>query len=303
MESAQSHLRMYVKWYILLSLFVLSLVLWSIILHEDHKGILTFAVLNIGQGDSLFIESSTGTQVLIDGGPDKNLMREISQVMPWYDRNIDMIVVTNSDKDHFDGFIPLLEKYKVDVVLEPGTNSATSEYAFLEKEIAKKNIPKVLARRGQKIDLGGGAYLEILFPDRDVSKLASNDGSIVMWLVYGETKILLEGDSTERIETYLTNLNSLDLKSTILKVAHHGSKTSSSKDFVRAVSPELAVISAGENNKYGHPTKETLATMEELKIPTFVTCNMGRITFRSDGHKFTLQNKNMIPPIAGCLTK
>ena len=116
MKQILQHVKVYFRWYLLLALAILSIVLWSVILREDHKGILTFAVLNIGQGDSLFIESPTGTQVLIDGGLGKNLMKEIAQVVPWYDRHIDMLVVTNPDKDHYEGFIPLLDKYKVDKI-------------------------------------------------------------------------------------------------------------------------------------------------------------------------------------------
>ena len=307
MKQILQHVKVYFRWYLLLALAILSIVLWSVILREDHKGILTFAVLNIGQGDSLFIESPTGTQVLIDGGLGKNLMKEIAQVVPWYDRHIDMLVVTNPDKDHYEGFIPLLDKYKVDIVLESGTFSPTPTYTYLEKEIKDKNIPEILARRGQIVDLGGGAYLEILFPDRDVTNLASNDGSIVMRLVYGDTSVALQGDSTERIEHYLagldpsTELRASGLQSTILKAGHHGSKTSSSEEYVKAVDPRWTVISAGSQNKYGHPTQETLDTMAKLKIPTLVTCNMGRIVFHSDGKNFTLENKKIIEPVVGCV--
>ena len=301
MKKVFIHIRNYLRWYTLLILIFLAIILWSVVFHENRNGLLTFAVLNIGQGDSLFIESPTGTQVIVDGGPDKNLMREISTIMPWYDRHIDMLVVTNPDKDHYEGFIPLLDKYKVDVVLESGTQSMTPTYAFLEKKIKDKNIPEILARRGQIIDLGGGAYLEILFPDRDVSTLSSNDGSIVMHLIYGDTSVALQGDSTERIEHYLVGLDEERLQSTILKTGHHGSKTSSSEEYVKAVNPRFTLISAGLNNKYGHPAQETLDTMQKLKIPTLVTCNMGRIVFHSDGKNFTLENKNIISPTVGCI--
>lgn len=294
------HVRTHLRWYVLLVLILLSIILWSVILHEDRHGILTFTVLDIGQGDSLFIESPTGTQVLVDGGPDKNLMKEISHVMPWYDRHIDMIVVTNPDTDHYEGFIPLLDKYSVDVMMESGTNSPTPTHAVFEKEIDDKHIPRIIARRGQVIDLGGGARLEVLFPDRDVSGTSSNDGSMVMRLVYGDTSVALQGDSTAKIEEYLVGLDGSGLQSTILKVGHHGSKTSTTEEYVRAVSPQFAVISSGVNNKYGHPDAETLDTLAKLKIPTFDTCVMGDIVFHSDGKIFTLENKNVKDVSVGC---
>ena len=176
--------------------------------------------------------------------------------MPWYDRHIDAIIITNSDSDHYSGFISLLDKYKVDVVIESGYRSATPDYALLEKEITDKKIPEILARRGEIVDLGDGAQIEILFPDRDVSGLASNDASIVSRLTYGDTSVLLTGDSTKKIEDYLLTLDSAGLQSTILKVGHHGSKTSSSDEYVKAVAPEFAVISDGKANTYGLPDQE-----------------------------------------------
>lgn len=300
MQRIFSHIKQYLRWYVLLFLVVLSVVIWFALAHENRKGILTFEVLNIGQGDALWIESPTGVQVLVDGGPNNALMKEIPKVMPWYDRHIDMIVVTNPDKDHYEGFISLLKKYKVDFALESGTNSKTETYAFLEKEIADKKIEKIVAERGQVIDLGGGAYLQVLFPDRDVSGLSSNDGSLVMKLVYGETSVMLQGDSTAKIEDYLLTLGTTTLKSTILKAGHHGSRTSSAFEYVQAVSPEWIVISSGLRNDYGHPHKETLETMKKLGIPTYDTCNNGRLVFESDGKKFFLKNKNTKEAVVGC---
>ena len=297
------HIREYIRWYILLSLCILNIVLWNVILHEDSKGILTFSVLDIGQGDALWIESPSGIQVIVDGGPNKNLMKEISHVTPWYDRHIDMIVVTNPDKDHYEGFIPLMKKYSVDVILESGTLSLTPEYSVLEKEITDRKIPKVLARRGQIVDLGFGAYLEILFPDRDVSLLSSNDGSIVMRLVYGQTSVLLQGDSTAKIEHYLVGLDQGELNSTILKIGHHGSKTSTTEEYINYVRPKWAVISSGKNNSYGHPHKEVLDTMNKFSIPVLDTCNNGRITFHSDGKNFFLENKKTTQTEIGCVEK
>jgi competence protein ComEC len=295
-----SHLRNYLRWYLLVITLFISIILLLVILNEDRHGILTFAVLNIGQGDALFIDSPTGTQVIVDGGPDKALLREIVKMMPWYDRHIDLLVVTNPDKDHYEGFIPLLDKYSADVVLEPGTTNNYQEYSVLENKYKDKNIPKVLARRGQVVDLGGGAYLEILFPDLDVSGLSSNDGSIVMKLVYGETSVMLQGDSTSAIEHYLVGINHGELQSTILKAGHHGSKTSSTMEYVSAVSPKWTVISSGVNSEYGHPNKETLVTMKALSIPTYDTCNNGTLIFKSDGKNFILENKKPKEAVVGC---
>ncbi len=300
MKSAISHIRQYLRWYVLLLLVILSVCIWYAVLHEDRGNKLTVTFLNVGQGDSTFIESPTGTQVLIDGGPNNNLMKEISSVLPWYDRKVDMLVIANTDRDHFEGFIPFLKKFSAGVVVEPGTTNSNEVYKILEQEIADKKIPKVIARRGQIIDIGGGAYIQILFPDRDVSGLDTNSGSIIMRLVYGDTSIIFQGDSPSNMEQYLVGLDGSNLKSTILKVGHHGSKTSSSEEYVKEVSPKWAVISVGSGNTYGHPTQETLDALRKYKATTLATCAMGRITFNSDGKEFKLQNIKVLEVNVGC---
>lgn len=301
MEGMYIHFREYLRWYVLLCLLGVSFILWSMVLDEKNSGTLTFAVIDVGQGDSLFIKSPTGKQIIVDGGPNNALLKQIQNFIPFFDRDIDMLVVTNPDTDHYEGFIKLLDKYNVTIVLEPGTTNSFSAYKVLEDKIKEKNIKKVLARKGQVIDIGGGAYLQVLFPDRDVSGLSSNDGSIVMKLVYGDTSVMLQGDSTSRIEHYLlSSVSTTTLKSDILKAGHHGSRTSTYVGYVKAVNPKWTVISSGKNNDYGHPHKETLETLNKLSIPAYDTCNNGNIVFISDGKEFSLKNKNILVAKTGC---
>ncbi len=303
MQGTYLHIKKYFRWYLLLLLIVASVVLWRAYLKESREGVLTFAVLDVGQGDALFIESPTGKQVLVDGGAGKNLLREISKVVPWYDRDLDVLFVTNPDRDHYEGFISLLDKYRVDLFVESGTKNTEGSYDVLLNKIGSKGIKKITALRGQRVDIGGGAYLEILFPDRDISGLSPNDGSIVMKLVYGETSALLQGDSTARIEGYLLTLGTTTLRADIYKVGHHGSKTSNTLEYLTAVKPLWAVISSGEENSYGHPHKDTLENLKTLNIKTFATCNNGRIVFESDGRTFTLKNKAPKEAVVGCKSK
>jgi competence protein ComEC len=279
-------LKQYIKWYFLILTFLVCTIVWSVVARETRGDKLIFAVLDVGQGDALFIESPTGVQVIIDGGPNNNLMREISGVLPWYDRHVDMIVITNPDRDHYEGFFSFLDKFKTDFVLKSGTNQDSELYKSLEQKIKTKNITEVLARRGQIIDIGGGAYLQILFPDRNAPELSSNDGSIVMRMVYGDTSVMLQGDSTLRIEEYLTTLDKEGLKSTILKTGHHGSRTSTGEEYVKLVDPEWAVISAGKDNSYGHPHSEVIEILSKQKVKILGTYAFGKIVFESDGLNF-----------------
>jgi len=169
--------------------------------------------------------------------------------------------------------------------MEPGTIPNTEIYKIFKEFVREEGATSVLARRGMNIDLGGGAYLQILFPDRDVSGLSTNDGSIVAKLVYGNTSFLLPGDTTQNIEKYLVGLDGSNLNVDVLKLAHHGSKTSSSEPFLAVTTPEYAVISAGEKNRYGHPHKEVLERLAKYNIPTLGTYEDGTIIFESDGER------------------
>ncbi|MEI7809943.1 MAG: ComEC/Rec2 family competence protein [bacterium] len=277
------------KKYHLLIIAILLLVVVVYLFYLDWQNShrqFTFSMLDVGQGDGLFIESPTGTQVLVDGGPPKKILNELSKVMPPFDKSIDAIFITNPDADHIGGLIDVLKNYKVGMVFEPGTISSSKTYENLETEIKNKNIPDILEKRGMKIDLGGGAVLNILFPDRDVSSWATNDGSMVARLTYGKTSIMLTGDAPMKTEQIILSENSKqDLQSEILKVGHHGSRGSSSTEFVQAVAPKYALISVGKDNKYGHPHKETLDTLSQFGVKVFRTDLFGTIILKSDGQK------------------
>lgn len=270
-------------WYVLGFLFVATLLVWYAVVSEDRSGKLTVAFLDIGQGDAIFIESPTGTQMMIDGGPGAIVLRELGKVMPFYDRSIDMLMVSNPDKDHMAGFLDILDAYNVASVIEPGTVGASAEYKTLEAKIEREKAIKITALRGQKIDLGGGAYFEVLFPDRDVSGLDTNDGSLIGKLVYGTTSFLFPGDAPSAIEEYIAYVDKENLDVDVLKVGHHGSKTSTSEALLGFASPAIAVISAGKDNTYGHPHREVTERLSRFEVETLGTYEHGTIVLESDG--------------------
>ena len=256
---------------------------------EDRGGILTVAFLDIGQGDAIFIDAPSGNQMLIDGGPGKSVLRELSKVMPFYDISIDVVIATHADQDHVGGLPNVLKNYKVNIFMEPGLSGPSSSYEELEKMVGnnKSNIKKILARRGMVVDLGDGAILQILFPVIDSPGTNTNMSSIVAKLVYGENEFMLTGDSPIAIEDYLVSLGGL--QSDVLKAGHHGSKTSSSDEFVRAVAPQHTVISAGKNNRYTHPHQEVLDILNNFGIKILRTDELGIIVFKSDGTNLKLK--------------
>ena len=218
----------------------------------------------------------------------------MAKVMPFYDKTIDMVIESHPDSDHIGGLPEILSRYDVGVVMESGVNSDSAIYAETEKMISEKNIKKVLARRGTRINLGDGAVLDILFPDRDVTGMDTNDASVIAKLVYGNKSFLFTGDSPAKMEKYLVSLNGNPpaggLDADILKVGHHGSKTSSSESFLGYVSPEYAVISAGEENKYGHPHTETLTRLIQFGANILRIDEQGTIKIKTDGESIIFAN-------------
>lgn len=286
-ESLKKNLRLY----LLLALFLTTGFIWYVVLNTQNSRILKVAILDIGQGDAIFIEAPNGNQMLIDGGPPKNILSALKDVMPFYDRSIDVVMVTNPDQDHIGGFIDVLNSYKVGEILEPGTDSPSATYSELERIVSYKKIEREVVNRGEVIwlDREHGVHFDVLFPDRDVLGLATNDGSIVGRLVYGATSVMFTGDSPSNIEHYLARLDGKNLKSDVLKVGHHGSRTSTSEEFVGLVDPKIAVISDGKGNKYGHPHKETLDTLEKFGVKVLRTDLVGAVILESDGENLVVK--------------
>ncbi len=274
-------------------------VIWSLVLAATPRGVLTFAVLNVGQGDALYIESPTGAHVLLDAGPDSSVLRELSKVMPPFAHTLDLIIESHPDSDHMAGFVDVLARYRVGAYLTPGIFKDSTVAYTLERDVHDDHIPRYIARRGEVIDLGGGAQLKILFPDHDVTGLGRGDdnaGAVVAQLVYGGTSVMLTSDMPQDIEQHLVALEQSDLPaqaggadelgSTILKVGHHGSRNSTSAAFVAAVHPLLAVISVGANNRYGHPSSEALRVLAAAGVPVERTDEDGTLIYESDGAHF-----------------
>jgi len=277
----------YLPHILLLFLSLFTILVWFFLYKtKNNDSYLKVVFLDVGQGDAIYIEAPNGKQMLIDGGPDAKLLSSLSQVMPFADRSIDVVLATHPDMDHIGGFPALIDSYNVGNIIENGANSDSEVYQMLEQKISKNKIKKIIAHKGMKIllDENRNIYFDILFPDRDILSLESNDGSIVGKLVYGDRSFMLTGDSSLYAENQIEwseNINTLH--SDILKLGHHGAKTASGMLWLERVNPEVAIISAGKKNRYGHPNKEVLDRLTELKIPYISTIDKGSIIFETDG--------------------
>jgi competence protein ComEC len=279
------YFKKYLPYILIISIFIFCVgTIYLVFLNFNNK-YLKVVFLDVGQGDAIYIEAPNKTQMLIDGGPDQGVISRLSRVMPFGDRSIDLLVATHADSDHVGGLPSVVDYYKVGGILENGASSDTKIYQSLEDKLSNKNIKKIIAKAGMKIflDKEKNIYFEILFPDRDVSKMESNDGSIIGRLVYGSKSFLFTGDAAMYSEVILSEKMGNSLKSNVLKLGHHGSRTSSSLLWLENVRPNLAIVSSGKNNRYGHPNQETIDRLLKLNIPYLNTAQVGNIVLKTDG--------------------
>jgi competence protein ComEC len=274
------------KYYFLGFLFLTTIFVWYAVFAENREG-LEVDFLDVGQGDAIFIQAPNGNQVLLDSGPNKKVLSELSRVMPFYDRSIDLAIESHPDNDHIAGFIDVFKKYNISVVMESGAEVDTPVYQELENIIKQSNIQKVLAKRGMRINMGNGVYLDVLLPVINNPNFSPHDGMVVLKLNYGQNSFMFTGDMESKMEKYLISIDK-NLTSNVLKIGHHGSKTSTSEAFLGYVNPDYAIISVGKNNRYGHPSQEVLERLNQFKIPILRTDEKGTIKIKSNGENLQI---------------
>lgn len=284
----QSNIKKYLKYGPLVLLVFLTIFALIIFLQKRENDYLKVVFLDVSQGDAIFIETPNKKQILIDGGPDSKVLSSLSKVMPFADRSIDMVILTHEDSDHIGGLPVVFDNYNVNYFLM--TNNAPSKSVLnLREKVYDKKINEVIIKNKKRIILDKDIYLDIIFPNRDVANSESNESSIVCRLVHGNNSFMFMGDANLYVENILLWEESASyLDSDVLKLGHHGSKSSSSLLWLERVSPDFAIISAKKDNRYGHPSKEVLERLNKLKIPYLTTYDMGNIIFKSDGQNIIL---------------
>lgn len=261
------------------ALFLLLFLILSVVPYAkkiNEKAEVVF--LDVGQGDAILIQDND-LQILIDGGRGRTVLNELGKFMPFGDRKIDFMIITHPDEDHMGGLLEIMGSYQVGHVMESGVACEKDICQKWDNLIAEKNIPVTYARFGQEIILED-IKMSVLYPFedlKDVEMKELNDSSLVMKADIGGRTYLLTGDASETVEESLLQ-NNINLKADVLKVSHHGSKNSSTYEFLEAVSPKQAVISVGENS-YGHPSEEILNRFQNMNAKIFRTDEMGSVEF------------------------
>jgi competence protein ComEC len=274
------------KW-LIPPLVIIAILMWSVVLTlPDDK--LHVSFLDVGQGDAILIQTPNRQKILIDGGPDpQKISLALSEKLPFWDRTIDLMVSTQPQADHITGLVEVLHRYKVKQVLAPGVPYESSIYEQWLEFIEERQIKHDIARAGQEIDLGDGIKIEVFNPPSVLFEGTSHDvdnNGIVLRLSWGEVSFLFTADIGVEAEFDLIGQRA-NLGSTVLKVAHHGSRTSTSPPFLAAVDPEIAVISVGADNPFGHPSPEVVERLIDRlgEDKLYRTSEDGTIEFITDG--------------------
>ena len=252
--------------------------------------------VDVGQGDAAFISTPTGQQVLVDGGADPVEMAQfLGKRMPFWDRTVELVVLTHAHSDHVTGLVEVLRRYRVERILERQVEYESPQYLEWRRAVADEGVEVTQAQPGQLVALGGGAFIQVLNPPEKLLRGTSSDvdnASVVLRLVYDDVAFMLTGDMFSEAEEVLVQGNTF-IESDVLKVGHHGSRTSSSSAFLDAVSPAIAVISVGEDNRFGHPESEVLQALGQ-RLPEellFLTSENGTIEFVTDGRRLEVKTE------------
>ena len=234
--------------------------------------------MDVGQGDATLINYLGKHQVLIDGGPNgKEFLYRLGKVMPWGDKEIEVVVLTHPDKDHLAGLIDLAENYKVGIFLYNGQSAETEIYKQLQETLVEKNIKQEILLEGSNINIGKHLKLKVFSPDVLITEdKKRNEQSIVLRMDFGENSFLFTGDAEMKTEKDMID-DEEDLDVDYLKVGHHGSKHSTSKEFLAKVTPEYAIISSGKDNRFGHPASEVLEKLNLIRAKIFRTDEKGTV--------------------------
>ncbi len=268
-----------VTYFSLIGLLALSLILAGIIFYSSRQD-LKVIFLDVGQGDAILI-SRGFNQILIDGGPSgQALLEKLGKYVSFWDRKIEIVIATHPDADHIGGLIDLARTYQIGEIIDTQTESESQLYKKYREMIAEKKTGETKGVAGVNIKIGDSAEMKIISPAENYNSQEkdTNLNSIVSRLVFGQNSFLFTGDLPSDGEQALVKSGE-NISSQVLKVGHHGSKYSSSAEFLKAVSPRDAIISVGANNRYGHPAPEILERLRNIGINIMRTDESGDIIY------------------------
>lgn len=288
-------MKRYLPFLIFALVFLLGVSLYQGIISRDGK--LHVTVCNVGQGDAVYIRTPQGKDILFDGGPDGKVLECLARQMPFWDRSLDLLILSHPHADHYSGFLDVLDVYQVRDFMTGEVTHASSGFAVLQEKIASHHIHWQQLTRGDKLRTADGVSLSVIGPVRSSADYAASglggDGleinaqSLELILSYQNFDLLLTGDSqaSQLLDALSqTNLPRID----VLQVPHHGSQTGLTEDIFRFIQPQTATISDGKKNRYGHPSPEILTLLQQHHLTVLRTDKEGDLRLVSDGKTYNV---------------
>lgn len=273
-----------------IGLLVVLSILFLVTYQSGIEGDLQVYFFDVGQGDAILIRTPSHQNIIIDGGPDNSFITKLGETLPFYDKKIDLMILTHPHDDHIFGLVEVLKRYQVNQVLYSGALHSTDAYLEWLSVIRDKNISLKIALAGQEY-VFGKVKLKVIYPFEDFTNIKVenlNNSSVVVQLIYNKVKFLFTGDLEIEGEEEILQSSVFNLQSEVIKVGHHGSDTSLSEKFLEQILPKYAIIQVGEDNKFGHPSLRTLFRFRRLGIKIFRTDLNGDLLLESDGQKIFL---------------
>lgn len=273
-------------------LIAVNFLLWDAYFSFSSGNNLKVTFFDVGQGDSTLIETPNQSKIIIDGGPDNSVLAKIGRYFSFFERAVDVLIITHPDSDHLAGAVEIAKNYDIGLILVNGKSCATKICAEFDKIIKEKKTKVIAAQTGQKFDFGNNIKMDIFLPNIAFAmsgKDEDNNFSIISRLDYGADSFLFMGDAEAKEELELLSAWP-DLTAEVLKVGHHGSKNSTNQLFLDKIKPKFSIISVGAKNRYGHPTSEVLEKLEALGAKILRTDLNGDIMVKSDGTGVVLAN-------------
>lgn len=266
-----------------------------------HDGKLHVVFCDVGQGDGILITTPSNKQILVDAGPDNRILDCLGKHMPFWDRTIEVVLLTHPHADHFAGYYYVIDRYRIDQFATEALRNNTDGFKELEKRLQTRKLPVSFVSSGDRWRVGDGVLIEVLGPRSEYLVAKDPDGvitnsaesaSLVIKVSYGEFSVLLTGDAPIDEMREVAEIEGLGGGGgkeglDVLQIPHHGSTTGIDREVLSLLQPRIAVISVGKNN-YGHPKKEVLEMLQKLKIPVFRTDQGGDVEVVSDGEEYQI---------------
>jgi len=271
---------------VLLLLSAVSITLWALLTPSAATGFLQVTFLDVSQGDSAWLKTPDGWDILIDGGKESEGPGLVSYLQSHGVTDIEVLVLTHPHADHVGGLVTVLENMDVDEAFTNCQSYDSATYQEFQELLLDKGIPTTCVRDGDDFTWGGVSAAAVN-PPEPLTSDANND-SVVLRISYGTIDFLLTGDIESQAEAQILGRGRI-IEAEILKVAHHGSGSSSTALFLAQVDPEIAVISVGISNPYGHPDPETLARLRDAGATIYRTDRHGTIVVTTDGTAYSVQ--------------